>query len=283
MDSSKAPVGAGRGRESWWIGARTTLVTVCVLGGIAAAEPKATKVEIKPFRDELIVLADREGGIYAVKPRKDGEDARLWYGANGKELYEQTATGYSADGASWSIPTWAPRVSGMRPAYFALKKDGTYAKWCDVKDETLLTQLTGEKAKAVLDKASFLTEFMVRRAHVLARDDSGVYYYVDRLARAYGGKGYRVFVGKKGALKQLALTDVASDSGGEVFSTKTGDLRLVRTVTDNSAERSQITWVRGGKRHELISLDVEVNATVIWSELGVYKFLGTLCDHVMGS
>ena len=35
-----------------------------------------------------------------------------------------------------------------------------------------------------------------RRSHA-ARDDSGVYYYVDRIAKIYGGKGYRVFVGKK--------------------------------------------------------------------------------------
>ena len=37
------------------------------------------------------------------------------------------------------------------------------------------------------------------------------------LAKAYGGEGYRVFSGKKGAMKQLPLTDVAHDTGGDVL------------------------------------------------------------------
>jgi len=82
-----------------------------------------------------------------------------------------------------------------------------------------------------------MTSAIVRVPHVFARDDAGVYYYVDRIAKVYGGKGFRVFVGKKGAMKQLALTDVASDSEGDVFSTKTGDLRLVRNHTESGKTR----------------------------------------------
>ena len=47
-----------------------------------------------------------------------------------------------------------------------------------------------------------------------------------------------MFVGKKGAMKQLPLTDVASDTAGEVFATKTGDLRLV-AIAERDADASR--------------------------------------------
>jgi hypothetical protein len=157
------------------------------------------------------------------------------------------------------------------------KKDGTYQKACRGKDDAVLTELSGDKAKAILDKTAFLTSAIIRVPHLLARDDSGVYYYVDRLAKIYGGKGYRVFVGKKGAMKQMPLTDVASDSAGDVFSTKSGDLRLVRNSESN---KETTTWVKGEKRTELVFLDTDVNSVVIFKDLGIYTFLGTWCDNI---
>ena len=79
-------------------------------------------------------------------------------------------------------------------------------------------------------------------------------------------------------MKQMALTDVASDSAGQVFSTKTGDLRLVNT-TDGEA-RPSTKWVKGEKKTDLISLDVDANSAVIFTDLGIYKFTGTLCDNI---
>jgi hypothetical protein len=242
---------------------------------IASAEPKPTVVDIKPFRADLLVFKDASGGTYVV--RHTESESRLFFGT-GKTLYEQRIVGRSRNGDAWSLNTWAPRLAGIRPAYFDRKTDGTFQKSCDGKDDAVLTQLTGDKAKAVLDGSQFMTEALLRRPHLLARDDAGIYYYIDRLAAAYGGKGYRVFVGKKGAMKQLSLTDVASDSAGEVFSTKTGDLRL-STVQEQGVPTKAV-WIKGEKRTELISLDVDANSPVIFSELGVYKFIGTLCENV---
>jgi hypothetical protein len=95
------------------------------------------------------------------------------------------------------------------------------------------------------------------------------------VAKTYGGAGYRVFVGKKGAMKQMPLTDVASDSAGEVYSTKNGDIRI---VTENG--KSTAAWIKGEKRKELSVLDLDVNSHIIYSELGVYEFLGTVCDEL---
>ena len=247
-------------------------------GGVsaAAADPAPKPVDVKALKPEAVVLADAQGGTYVVFR---GDDPKVFYGPNAKAVYEQVIVGSSSSGdGDWEFKTWAPRVAdGPHLGSLGRKKDGSYEKSCRGKDDMGLTELTGDKARAVLDKAAFLTMAIVRVPHLLARDDSGVYYYVDRIAKIYGGKGYRVFVGRKGAMKQLPLTDVASDSAGDVFSTKSGDLRLVRN-TESSKET--MTWVKGEKRTELVFLDTDLNSVVIFKDLGLYTFLGTLCDNV---
>lgn len=245
--------------------------------GAETKDPKPPATDIKDLKDQLLVLRDAKGGTYVVLPKTDKLDYRAWYGT-GKILYEQIRNGSSSDGDSWSIAIWAPRLAQLRPGSIDKRKDGTYFKECDGQDDFVLTEVTGDKAKAVLDKYTFVGPGLVRRPHLFARDDSGVYYYVDRLSDRHGGKNYRVFVGRKGGMKQLALTDIASDSAGQVFSTKTGDLRLVNTIGDASKVSS--TWVKGGKKTELIGLDLDVNSPIIFNELGIYKFTGSICENL---
>jgi len=243
----------------------------------AAADPTPKPVDIKALKAKPIVLQDAQGGTYVVF--RETDEAKVFFGPNAKAVYEQVIIGSSSDGEGrWEYNTWAPRVpEGPHLGSLEHKKYGTFLKSCRGKDDMGLSELTGDKARAVLGKAQFPTMGIIRVPHLLARDDSGVYYYVDRLAKIYGGKGYRVFVGKKGAMKQLPLTDVASDSAGDVFSTKSGDLRLVRN-SDNNKET--MTWVKGEKRTELVFLDTDINSVVIFKDLGLYTFLGTLCDNV---
>lgn len=243
---------------------------------IAAADPTPKPVDLKAQKAKGIVLVDANGGHYVVFR---GDETKLFYGPNAKAVYEQIIIGSYADGeGGWELSTWAPRVAeGPHLAEFGHKKDNTYSKSCRGKDDAVLTELSGDKAKAVLDKTAFLSSAIIRVPHLLARDDTGVYYYVDRIAKSYGGKGYRVFVGRKGAMKPMPLTDVASDSAGDVFSTKSGDLRLVRNSENN---KETMTWVRGEKRTELVFLDTDVNSALIFKDLGIYGFLGTLCDNV---
>jgi hypothetical protein len=223
-----------------------------------------------------VVLQDAQGGTYVVFR---GDDPKVFYGPNARALYEQVIVGSSSDGAGgWEFNTWAPRVEeGPHLGSVERKQDGSYEKSCRGKDDMGLTELSGDKARAVLDKAAFLSMAIIHVPHLLARDDSGVYYYVDRFAKLYGGKGYRVFVGKKGAMKQMPLTDVASDTAGDVFSTRSGDLRLVRNT---ESSKQTMAWVKGGKRTELVFLDTDDNSALIFKDLGLYTFLGTLCDNV---
>jgi hypothetical protein len=259
--------------RGWIIGAA---IGCAGLVSTAAAEPAPRPVDVKAMKAQGVVLQDAQGGVYVVFR---GDDPKVFYGPNAKAVYEQVIIGSSSDGEGrWEYNSWAPRVpNGSHLASLERKKDGTFHKGCGDKDETGLIELSGEKAHAVLDKTPFLSMGIVRVPHLLARDDSGVYYYVDRIAKVYGGKGYRVFVGRKGAMKQMPLTDVASDSAGDVFSTRSGDLRLVRNSEDN---KEKLTWVKGARRTELVFLDTDVNSVVIFKDLGLYGFLGTLCDDV---
>ena len=52
----------------------------------------------------------------------------------------------------------------------------------------------------------------------------------------------------KGNLKQLKMTNVVADSEGEIFSTKTGELRLV-------LNKSEYAWVQAGAPLKLLPVD----------------------------
>ncbi len=265
--------------RGWIIGA------VVGLASTAGAEPAPKPVDVEAVKSQGLVLRDAQGGVYVVfwsEDPKAPKAPRVFYGPNTKAVYEQRKDTWSRPnkGGDWEIDTDAPRVPGGH-ASLMRQKDGTYQKICGYKRNsnialsTGLTELSGEKAREMLDKTPFLSEGIVRVPHLLARDDSGVYYYVDGIAELYGGKGYRVFVGRKGAMKPMPLVDVASDTAGEVFSTKSGDLRLVRSSEDN---KQRVTWIKGEKRTELVFLDADNNSVVIFKDLGIYGFLGTLCD-----
>ena len=222
----------------------------------------------------MLMFQDAAGGIYAVL-HESNRRARLFYGT-GKLLYEQFVIGGSADGEqnTWSVDTWTPRLPDQHRGAVMRLEDGTQPRWCDGLDDAGLTLVTGDKAKQVIASVKLMTHANERVAYLLARDDTGVYYYVDHQLR---GQAYRVFVGKKGAMKQLPLTDVAVDSAGAVFSTKTGDLRLVQS-TDEGA-KSKVKWVHGEKNEELHFLDIDMERVLVFKELGVYSFMGTLCDN----
>ena len=262
--------------RSWGLAGVVVVAAGLGAGSSALAEPKPTSVDVKPLKDKAQVFQDAKGGTYVVVAA--GDEPAMFYGATGKILYEQVVTGRSRNGDEWSINVKTPRLAETRRGSIDRKADGTFQKWCDGKDDLGLSELTGEKARAVLDKYQFMTPALVYAPAVLARDDSGVYYYVDKLLKQYGSKGYRVWIGKKGAMKLTPLTDVAIDPAGEVYATKSGDLRLVHNRGDSPTGGAQ--WTKGGKVMPLMQLDLDVNSPLIYSELGVYTFLGTICDNV---
>ncbi|WP_239469849.1 hypothetical protein [Archangium violaceum] len=150
-------------------------------------------------------------------------------------------------------------------------------KLCEVRcgERTIpFSMLESEKVREVLSKATFEPNPQKFVPYALLRDQKGRYYLVDRGFHPSEEKKFRVFIGPKGNLQQQKMTDVVSDSEGEIFSTKKGDLRL---VVDKEAPS---TWIEKKKKTELRTVPLSENLPLIYNELGVYTGvrLGTPCD-----
>lgn len=139
-----------------------------------------------------------------------------------------------------------------------------------------LPRVPEEQSAVLLLGAKYVPNPHQREPHALLRDDRGTYYYVDR-GRAEGQeKNFRLYVGLKGAMVLQKMTNVVSDSAGEIFSTKSGDLRLL-IDREKSSE-----WIQKKKRTPLRFLDVQENLHLIYAELSVYsgQRLGNPCDDL---
>lgn len=269
-----------------WLGIdiRQPLIAVLLLGAAAhaVADPKPARpgdkpkpIDVKAVAEKLEVYRD-DAGLYYVtpKPRAFEDNADHWvFIGDGKAMYQQRIVGSGLSGNKgydWSV--WSPRVRNLQNAGFTLSADKPYVE-CKQGDRKLLVQLTADEAKALFGRATFLPPLWQRQAHFLARDDDGVYFFVDRYREEFGGKGFRVFSGQKGSMKELAMTNVVSDSAGEIYATKSGDLKI---VTEGNSGKAY--WKKGATKNELVVLDLYANRYLIYRELGIYGQLGIICD-----
>ncbi|HEY4182589.1 MAG TPA: hypothetical protein VGM90_37410 [Kofleriaceae bacterium] len=256
-------------------------------------DPVPTKVELNPGKNDVVVLKDAEGGIYVVVGATQGDSGsrQVFYG-KGKQLYRQRTLHASQDGTTgyWSIGVWTPRLSNFHDGEIDHKQDGTFERNCGGEDDAALTEVTGEKAQQILSKSQFLSPLFVRRVRLIGRDDTGVYYLVDELNGENKGRGFRLFVGRKGALKQQPLSDIATDDAGESYTTKTGTFTVTfkHTTSTNVETDGEVattatgTWVKGERRSPISMLDTrnQKNDVLVYKELGLYDSLGTICDNV---
>ncbi|CAN5877837.1 hypothetical protein BH11MYX3_BH11MYX3_37170 [soil metagenome] len=251
------------------------LISVGLGGAVVRADDKPRPIDVKPVIDNLDVYRD-DMGLVLVTPNpltfKGDVESWVFYG-DGKTLYQQRVIGNSISGAEVEWAIWSPRVKGLQQAQVSSKANGVEVRCRAGKDgHQLLVPVPKLQAKALLAKATFLPPLWQRQAQFLARDEDGVYFYVDRLQDELGGKGYRVFMGKKGSMKALSMTNIVSDSAGEIYATKAGELKIV-TGTDGRA-----FWKKGGKKSELVVLELFSNRYLIYRELGIYGTLGVVCD-----
>lgn len=242
-----------------------------LLGLSLAADPGADPIDVAAVRDKLMVVDDGKGHYIAVIPFGDSIWDHLYWSPDGKDFYQQRVFGGGSSGTeSFDRSFWEPRVRTRNGASFGLH-DGAYKLWCGERT-TVFSPVEPGKSAAMLAAAKFHPARWKYRAYALARDDSGTYYYVDR-RREEGSMEFRLYSGPRGAMKPLRMVNVVSDSEGDIFSTRTGELRLV-------LDKKESAWVQKGKREPLKSLPVEDNVALIYADLGVYSGqpLGTPCD-----
>lgn len=245
-------------------------------GDAPPAEPAydpAEVVDVTAARPKLVLLTDGAGHFVAVVPFGSSDERELLFYGDGKIFHLNRVVGYGADGTkSWDYTFWEPRVDAGWKASIGYR-NGKYQVQCDTR-QTELQPVPADQARAILDGAVFLKPRWKRRAYALARDDGGVYYFVDR-ARDPMSADFRLYIGPKGNLKLQKMVNVVSDSEGDIFATRDGELRLV-------LDKRESVWIKKKKRTPLVHVPVEANHVLIYTDLGVYtgERLGTPCDDL---
>jgi hypothetical protein len=240
----------------------------------APQEPAEPTLDISEVKDKLQVFTDGKQHFIVVEPW-DPNYKHLYYG-DGKRFYSQRSPSGGREGhEAWDRTFWEPRVPALWQGGVGMRKGENPQVQCG-KRKTELKPVEGEERTKLLDEAKFYQPLWKYRAYALARDDKGVYYYVDRPREPENSKAFRLFAGPRGNLKPLKMTNVVSDSQGDIFSTKKGELRLI-------LDKKQSKWVAGKKETELVSLPIQDNHIMIYTDLGVYagQRLGTPCDDMM--
>ncbi len=248
------------------------LVLVAALKAAAPPAELPAAVDVSAARPKLQLFTDGKNHYVALIPFDVDFDS-AFYG-DGKIFYQMRVVGGGASGTeSFDRVFWDPRITAPYKSSVSFK-DGKHEVRCEDRD-TVVTPVPAEEAKTILDAAKFVKPRWNHRAYALARDDRGTYYYVDKVREPESSKSFRLFVGQRGSLKAQKMVNIVSDSGGDIFSTKNGELRLI-------LDRGDSRWIAGKKETKLVSLPVEDNRLLIYNDLGVYagERLGTPCDDL---
>lgn len=238
----------------------------------AVSDDAGPPLDLAAVKDKLVLLTDGKQHFVAIVPFGDAFE-NFYYG-DGKTFWAQRVIGGGSSGTeSFDRVFWEPRVKARWKASFDFK-DGKYTILCDER-KTELTASADAERTASLAEARFFAPRWKHQAYALARDNQGKYYFVDKLREPEQSRSFRLFVGMKGNLKPQKMINVVSDSEGDIFATRSGSLRLI-------LDKHETTWVAGKIKMPLISLPLEDNHVLIYTDLGAYtgERLGTPCDDL---
>lgn len=242
---------------------------ILLLPALVAAAPRPKRLVLKHELSSPMVLTDGKGHYLllndpAVSKKSAG---KVFYG-NGKRFYAQHIKGGSLDTIQgvWSIYIGDPRVV-LGSCQLSRDRHGGVALRCGNR-RTQLTRLRSHEAAPLLKRAKLYGRFWQRWPHVLARDDDGHYYYVDRWRHDKTStqlSGFRLFIGVRGKMRQQKLRDVVADPSGEIFITSQGRLKLVK---------GKVSWTpKGAPSVKLVRVDVgdPRSLVMIYRALGPYQ------------
>ena len=256
----------------------------------AADEP--VKYDDADVKTRLKLVTDGKGHYLAFDPAGSFRGP-MFYSGDAKTFHLLRSSGGGASSDTFSASLWDPRIDWKINGTASFDwKEGKYSVNCPPKT-TDLKPVAADETKKILGGATLLQPKWTRRPHKLARDDQGNYYFVDcaRDDNSRGGaceRDWRLYVGQRGKMKLQQMTNIVHDTEGEIFATKSGELRLVLTdeasAGENPVQRKDLglKWVAGKVANPLINVPVDVNARMIYTELGIYdrERLGTPCDDM---
>ena len=258
------------------VSAPRLIAVVLAVATAAHAEP----AEVRATRDRGLVIHDGKGhyiafGVADPASREVPLTNVLFYG-DGKTFHRQPLKNSSRDTdknqADWMIVDERLGLA-LDQSWLKLEK-GAYSMRCR-NTVTALQVLDGKEARTLLAKAVFKPVGMDREAYSVGRDGT-TYYLVDRGWQDSTSPDWHVFVGKRGAMKQQKLKDLATDADALVFSTSTGSLNVAKKLD------APMVWVpKRGKPVTLADLPIDKNLALIYSDLGIYTSqFGVPCDDL---
>jgi hypothetical protein len=242
------------------------------------AAQEADEVDVARLKPDMVVLHDGHGHYLALLAMREMD--MTFYG-DGRIFHQLRVYSSSSDGGAGTSSRrfWSPIAT---QADIILGAGGSWSVHCSDR-VTPMVSLGPKETEGVLARARFLGPFWKRKAHALARDDRGIYHYVDmirddrpaneRARDPNPPRGYRLHVGRRGRMKEQRLTDAVEDSKGLVLSTRRADLAL-----DFGAKTAVLST--GRTRTQLSYLPVEDNTLLIYRDLGLYRKLGVPCDDM---
>lgn len=235
-------------------------------------QPTLPTVSTPAIPAPVVFVKSKEGMV--VGTAIVNGDRTLWIGDE-KTLYQQRVFGGGSDGTrgSWNVVMWAPRAQRAQASFDFDGKE--YFGSCAQDQKIAFTPLPEADQARLRKDAKLEKPLWERQAVFLARNDRGVYYYVDGIRADHGKTGQRVFVGKTGEMKLQKMKNIVDDQAGMIFETDGGALRLVM-------DKTQATWIAGKSAPvKLVVLDVQSgdNPRLIYKTLGIYGKLGSLCDN----
>lgn len=233
----------------------------------ALSEPPI--IDLKALNEPFEIYTDGNGHYAAVTTPRVNSDhfmpRRVFYG-DGKLFYDAHAQG-------GNVTADDPRYPGRAGVKLVPEDEAVAIAYCGDR-ETKLRKIPAAERDAMLASAVFRRSAIEFEPYTLARDDNGTYYYVDRGRYDDNVDQFRVWVGPRGNMKTMKLTNVVHDSAGDIFATAKGDLRL---ITGNPVTTQ---WWAGKTKSTLTEVTVWKNLVMIYKDLGPYKNmrLGTQCD-----
>ncbi|WPB81017.1 hypothetical protein KYC5002_18015 [Archangium violaceum] len=281
-DALKLEVQAGR--VAWTTAKdasnQETFATNYFTENLESARGQGEKLSERLRLEKIRVCTDNKGHYVALMPH-ERQTVQLAYGDD-KKLVQVASPPWVLSGYHFLEPrffnkTMNSSFRGLDMRVYSEVELSDEKKTCAVRcgDRTIpFTLLESEKAQELVQKATIEPNPQQYVPYALLRDQQGRYYLVERGFQPGQERSFRVYIGPKGNLQQQKMTDIVSDSEGEIFATKKGELRL---LLDRAASS---TWLEKKKKTELRSVPVDENLPLIYNELGVYTGarLGTPCD-----
>lgn len=249
-------------------------------GSVFAKKTVAVKeIDVSSVRDQFKVYKIFSDQIMVLVPFGD-TDMVFWGKPNGV-LYRQQVRSSFSDVEEGTVDLVVVDRRFSKDGYSLEFRNGEKFVTCGT-DRAELTTLDKATGDSLLSGAQFTHPLWNRQSHYLARDDYGVYYFVDKALNhdntKIGESSYRTFIGWKGEILESPLKMVAQDSVGEVYGMTNGNRRIV-------INHGKGRYFDGDEVRALHALHFYLDFELMYTEEGVYgnALQGTPCDMFFGS